>query len=180
MAVPADLAAALDEVAAGWPVILVDGPAGAGKSTLAADIAEYLAPRSVGVIHMDDLYDGWDGLSGDLGDYLAEEIEPQLRAGDEIVHRSYDWHAGAFGAQVHLPATDVVILEGVGAGHPTLADVADLLVWVEADPQVCARRWRDRDGPAMNEYADRWREQQDAHFQRYRTRERADVTVVTD
>lgn len=176
----ADLAAALEEVSAGWPVILIDGPAGAGKTSLASQIAELLTPRTVGVIHLDDLYDGWDGLNGDLADYLSEEIEPQLRDGDEITHRRYDWDAGVFGDPVTLPATDVVILEGVGAGHPVLSDVADLLVWVEADADECRRRWLARDGPAMTRYAHHWDREQFAHFARHRTRERADVIVRTD
>ena len=47
------------------PVILIDGRAGSGKSYLAAELAERLykelevAPR---LVHMDDLYPGWEGL----------------------------------------------------------------------------------------------------------------------
>lgn len=180
MAVNGELAAALAEVATGWPVILIDGPAGAGKTSLTAEIVAHLAPRTVAVVHLDDLYDGWDGLNSDLADYLSEEIEPQLRDGDEITHRRYDWHRGGFGEPVVLPATDVVILEGVGAGHPVLSDVADLLVWVEADPAECRRRWFARDGAAMTRYADHWEREQSAHFARHRTRDRADVKVRTD
>ena len=42
-------------------LIAIDGPAGAGKTTLAAKFfAEFSVDKSVLVIHLDDLYDGWD------------------------------------------------------------------------------------------------------------------------
>jgi pantothenate kinase-related protein Tda10 len=41
-------------------VVAIDGPAGSGKTTLAARLAGRL--RSP-VVHMDDLYPGWDGLA---------------------------------------------------------------------------------------------------------------------
>ena len=43
-------------------LVCVDGPAGSGKTTLAAAVAA-LAPRRT-LVHIDDLYDGWDGLPG--------------------------------------------------------------------------------------------------------------------
>jgi uridine kinase len=50
------------------PVIAIDGPAGAGKTTLAQEIFRAFSTKSsVQVIHMDDLYDGWgNALSSDL------------------------------------------------------------------------------------------------------------------
>ena len=40
-------------------LVCVDGPAGSGKTTLAAGIA---ARTGAPVLHMDDLYPGWSGL----------------------------------------------------------------------------------------------------------------------
>ena len=43
------------------PIIAIDGPAGAGKTTLAHEIFLALSnSMSIQVIHMDDLYAGWD------------------------------------------------------------------------------------------------------------------------
>ena len=58
------------------PVIAIDGRAGSGKSTLAAMLQNLLfkqgesAPR---VIHLDDLYEGWQGLAAGL-DYLQRNV----------------------------------------------------------------------------------------------------------
>ncbi len=53
-------------------VIAVDGPAGAGKTTLATNLALALSQDlKVQVIHMDDLYDGWQNA---LGAQLSETL----------------------------------------------------------------------------------------------------------
>ena len=76
-------------------LICVDGPAGSGKTTWAAGIAQ-LAPE-VTVVHMDDLYPGWSGLpevDAQLGDLLRPLAEnqpgslPSLRLGGRRVRRA--------------------------------------------------------------------------------------------
>ena len=48
----------------------IDGPAGAGKTTYAATLeAELSLKGTVKVIHMDDLYNGWDNA---LSNALSE------------------------------------------------------------------------------------------------------------
>jgi cytidylate kinase len=57
--------------------------------------------------------------------------------------------------------------------------VADLAIWVQAPSQLCEQRWRKRDGAAMSAHLPAWWQAQEAHFARYRTRERADFAVDT-
>ena len=60
------------------PIIAIDGPAGAGKTTLALDIKLALAQRySITEIHMDDLYDGWDNA---LTSQLTEVLEHVVKS----------------------------------------------------------------------------------------------------
>ena len=40
--------------------LLIDGPSGAGKTTLALQIGEALG---IPVVHLDDFYPGWGGLA---------------------------------------------------------------------------------------------------------------------
>jgi pantothenate kinase-related protein Tda10 len=75
-----DGAARVLELATGRPptlgrgrLVCVDGPAGSGKSTLASALVR-LAPDAV-VVHMDDLYAGWDGLP-DVADQLEGLLRP--------------------------------------------------------------------------------------------------------
>ena len=48
------------------PLLLIDGRAGAGKSTLAAEVRNHyfrIGESSPRIIHMDALYPGWQGLA---------------------------------------------------------------------------------------------------------------------
>ncbi|MFN8125158.1 MAG: hypothetical protein U0R64_01410 [Candidatus Nanopelagicales bacterium] len=174
------VAAAVRSIPRSRPVIVIDGPAGAGKTRLAARLAAEL-PGATSVISMDDLYDGWDGpVDPGFAIYLATSLAPQILAGRSITHRRYDWGQGRFGPEVTIPAGDRLIVEGVGAAHPALAGPADLRVWVTADPAIRATRVLERDGEATRPHWAHWLAVQDLYYARHPTQPLCDLTVVTD
>lgn len=138
-------------------LICIDGPAGSGKTTLAAAVAA-AAPDTV-VLHMDDMYDGWDGLLGDTGARLRDHVMTPLSDGVPGHYRRYDWFAGRF-AELHLvPPSELLVLEGVGSGDRALAPFRSTLVWVEAPEDLRAERGLAR-GKAIHEAANHpWDEQ---------------------
>lgn len=164
----------------GVRLVTIDGPAGAGKTTLAADLAERLRARgaSVETVHLDDLYDGWDGLDERLTEHLSEWIVTPLANGRPARHPVYDWSAGAFGSWRDVPPADVVIIEGVGAGQPVVADVATLRIWADAPPHVRRKRDLARGAAGVAGRWDEWARREAGHFARSRARERADVIVT--
>ena len=180
MTSPHEVAALLVQLAEGRPptlgggrLICIDGPAGSGKTTLAAAVAE-LRPGAR-VVHMDDLYDGWDGLPH-VGDQLDGLLLPLAR-GEAGSYRRYDWYAGRYAETVPVPQVDLLLLEGVGSGSKGHAGLTTLLAWVTAPEDVRERRGLERDGADL---ADRWRQwmlDEAAHFDRESTEVRADVVV---
>ena len=63
------------------PIVLaIDGPAGSGKSTLAGEVARgFAGTYEIEVIHLDELYNGWDeALSDELFQNLDQLISAQL------------------------------------------------------------------------------------------------------
>ena len=156
-------------------LLCIDGPSGSGKTTLAAAVAA-LAPGSQ-VVHMDDLYEGWDGLPT-VDAQLGGLLRP-LAADRPGTYRRYDWHRAAWAEQVSVPPGPLLVLEGVGSGSDTVADLVTLLVWVEADHAERMRRGLERDGDAFAPHWEAWAVAEQQHFDRHRTRERADVTVRT-
>jgi pantothenate kinase-related protein Tda10 len=62
-------------------LLCIDGPAGSGKTTLAGEVAaEAMAEMSVAVVHLDDVYPGWDGLAEGVRGASAE-LREALGAG---------------------------------------------------------------------------------------------------
>jgi uridine kinase len=157
-------------------LVVIDGPAGSGKTTLTAALAG-LAPGSP-VVHTDELLEGWAGLPG-----LAASVERLLRplaAGRSGTWRRWDWHAGAW-AESHEVAAGppLLVVEGTGSWCPAVADLVTVLVWVEAPSTERLERGLARDGEAMRPHWERWRLEEDELHGRFGTRARADVVVDT-
>ncbi len=71
---------------AGPLVLAVDGRSGAGKTDLAAVLAQR---TGAAVLHMDDLYPGWDGLAAAVD--LLRDLLTQLRTGRPVQQPVWDW-----------------------------------------------------------------------------------------
>jgi uridine kinase len=156
-------------------VIAVDGPAGAGKSTLAAAIFDVFP--GCRVVTMDDLYDGWEGLPR-LHEQLDGLLGP-LSQGVPGSYRRYDWTEGRYAETVVVDPVDLLVLEGVGAGSLRHADLITVLVWVNAREEVALARALARDGAEVEQRLRQWQEDEADHFARERTRERADLVHET-
>ena len=131
-------------------LVCIDGPAGAGKTTLAEQLAQLRA--NAVVIHMDDLYDGWiDALDAQLTARLVERIRDPFLAAQPITYQRYDWYAGAFGETVTAPPTDLLVIEGVASAQQVMRSAAALSIFIDVDPAIGRQRVLDRDGGASME-----------------------------
>jgi uridine kinase len=183
----ADLVLASPATLGAGRLVCVDGPAGSGKTTLAAALDRTLRDRlrtpgspasrsHVRVVHMDNLYDGWAGLEAGMATLASSVIAP-LRVGRAGRYRRYDWHRGGFAEERLVEPCEVLLVEGVGSAGSSYADAVSCLVWVETPSDVRLERGLARDGAHLRERFSAWRVQEEAMFARERTRERADVVV---
>jgi len=155
-------------------LVCVDGPSGSGKSTLAARIAGALGDPPL--VHMDDLFPGWEGLA-EAVPLLHDRIVAPLAAGAPARYRRYDWDRGDYVEEHMIGRPPVLVVEGVACGARPIAPFHSLLVWVDAPQVERFRRGIERDGETYRPHWERWARQEAAHFTADRTRDRADLLV---
>jgi uridine kinase len=173
-----DLAARRKPRCGAVTVVVVDGPAGSGKTTLAAAIAKAAHEREVScaVVHMDDLYAGWEGLRE--GGAAVTALLKDLAAGRPAGYRRFDWSAGRYAETVRVRPTEVLVVEGVGSARTEHLDLVSVLVWVEEpDATERLRRGLARDGVAAEPHWRRWMSDEADLFTEVGTRARADLVV---
>ena len=156
-------------------LIAIDGRAGAGKTTLAAKFFEELSvDKSVQVIHMDDLYNGWNNA---LDERLTKILELIVNAHHNIVAfeiEIFNWNSMSFDSKEEINPVDILILEGVGAGQKVVRDAGATLYWLDIDAEVGIQRVLNRDGNQIASQMKQWQIAQEIHFMRDKTRENAE------
>jgi uridine kinase len=163
-------------------LISVDGPAGSGKSSLAATLTARAESRgsTVLVLHMDDLYDGWDGAIRGF-ELLRDHVLSRLAGGREGRYRRYDWHLGAYAERHVVPVgLDLLIVEGVASADRGADPWQSLRIWIETSNDVRLERGIERDGEALRDRWLDWMRWERDHFAAEGTRDRADLIVDGD
>ncbi len=139
-------------------VLAIDGRAAAGKSTLAAALAERLGPEC-GVVHADHFFlppelrtpERRSQPGGNIHyERLQTEVIPFLHRPEAFAYRPFSCQTGALAdTPVTLPACHAWrILEGSYALHPALGHYCDLALFLDITPEEQLRRITLRNGPA--------------------------------
>jgi uridine kinase len=160
-------------------VILIDGPSGSGKTELALRMrAHWVGDDTPTLVHLDDVYPGWDGLEA-ASERLAELTLEPLRSGAPARWQRYDWARGV-GAEWHeVDPAHPLIVEGCGALSRRNAALADLAIWVETGDDTRKARAIARDGDVYLREWDRWDAQWQAFVRRENPRALATMFVPT-
>jgi len=169
----AALARAVRELVASGvrPVVLIDGGAGSGKTTLAESLARFW-PGPVQVVGLDEVYPGWHGLAS------ASAAVPELILGSGFT--TWDWERDAPGPWRALDPREALVVEGCGALTPASKALAGLAVWLELDEPTRRERALARDGEIFAAHWDEWAAQEAVHWQVDHPRELADLVIDTD
>lgn len=176
-----DLAAARPARCGRTRVLAIDGPAGSGKTTLAAHVLTAGVARelSVATVHLDDLYAGWTGLDDAVSRRVERQVLAPLAVEEPARWQRYDWEAERFTAWETFSPPDLLVLEGCGSGDRAYAAYTTVLVWVEADEDERIRRGVARDGDQVLPQWRAWMVAEAAHFAANHTVERADLHLIT-
>ena len=161
-------------------LIAVDGFSGAGKTTLATELAAALrAHHTVSLFHLEDVYPGWDGLADGIA-YFRDHVAIPLAAGRPARWQAWDWSAHRYG-QVHsTEPAEIIIFEGVGASSAQVRHLLDAAVWVSAPAALRREQALARDGAAYAPHWQRWADQEQAWAAADPASSRADITVARE
>ena len=175
--VAAVLAVAVDAVpVAGVTVVVaIDGRSGSGKTLLGTAVAGALGCP---IVHLDDIYPGWDGLAAGVA-LVAEQVLAPLARGERAAYQRWDWMRSRPGRSVDVTAGRHLVLEGCGALVPPALEHAAVRVWVEAPDAVRQRRALGRDGDVYAPHWERWAAQEDAVYAASRPWRQAHLVLST-
>lgn len=153
-------------------LVAVDGPGGAGKSTLAAKLA---VACDATLLHTDD-FASWDNQI-DWWPRLEQQILKPIAEGRAGRYQRYDWNTRALSEWHELVPPEVLILEGVSSARAEVRDRLSLSIWVDTPADIRLARGLERDGAGALPTWQRWMTAEDTHFATDRTRDHADVIV---
>ena len=161
-------------------LLAIDGPAGAGKTTLAAQLhAEYSVDSTVRTIHMDELYNGWDGALGQSLTDALQAITSAHLSGLTHTIKIFNWHLMKFDREEVINPTDFLILEGVGAAQKVVREAGAITYWLDIDNDTGLQRVLARDGAHIEKEMRQWQIQQSIHFAKDQTRENCEIKVTS-
>jgi uridine kinase len=155
-------------------IIAIDGPGGAGKSSLAERLARELdAP----VVHTDD-FASWDNPIEWWPDLIEKVFRP-IAAGQAASYRPTSW-GGPAKPEVVIEPASFVILEGVSASREAFRPYLAYSIWIETPRGVRLRRGLQRDGEHARDNWDRWMAEEDTYAEREQPASHADAVLRGD
>lgn len=165
-------------------LVAIEGFGGSGKSTFAAALARALG--SAVVVPIDDFIvkehateDSWE-RAFDLQRLERQVLEP-ASTGMPIVYQRLEWGTNSLSADITLGDSNVVIVEGISAYHPSIERYYHYTIWVDTPISIAAARGRARDAGNENEkHWDLWARNDLRYRQRYHPEARAHAVVSTN
>ena len=160
-------------------IVVIDGPAGSGKTTLAKSLSGLL--ENCPIIHMDEIYEGWDNaLTPKTSQDLVEWIINPLLEDKSIAFIKYDWNLEQRVEKIVIKNPKVIVIEGVGSSVSEISEHACLKLWIEVNEETGINRVLARDGRQIQEQMQIWQSQESKFFIENNSKENSDIWIDGD
>lgn len=133
-------------------LVAIDGPGGAGKSTLAARLAVACHAQ---ILHTDD-FASWENPFN-WWSRLDEQVLGPIAADQVGRYQRYDWNRRALAEWHTVAPGGVLILEGVSSARAAARGRLSLSVWVETPRHIRLARGLARDCSEAEKLWEQWR-----------------------
>jgi uridine kinase len=170
---PSELVAAILQLPRSVRLVAIDGPGGSGKSTFASLLSA--AAGGAPVIHTDDFASADNPIN--WWPRLLEQVITPLTNGEPAHYQRYDWPSESLAEWHTVQPAPIVIIEGVSAARSEWSDHLTFVIWIETPREVRLARAVERDGDDALEDWEVWMGEEDLHYERDPTRERADFVI---
>ena len=177
--------AASSILSSGARIIAIDGRSAAGKTSLAALVAE---SSGGSIVHMDDFFLPVDmrtpeRLSSPGGNVhserFIEEVLPHLARKEMFSYRRFDCSLMDYAAEpVEADASGIIVIEGAYSLSPAFGHYYDLSVFCDVDGSVQMRRIIARNGKEKAEvFRTRWIPMEEMYISSCAIMEKADRII---
>ncbi|RKU14674.1 uridine kinase [Candidatus Poribacteria bacterium] len=170
-------------------LVAIDGPGGAGKSTLAQLLKEHLKTLGwlVAVVKHDDFYLPYSQRENQqvqvIGrdfdwERLRDQVLTPIREGQSAHYQRYDWETDVLAEWRTISTSDAVLVEGVYTMRRELTHLYDLKIWVECPRAIRLARGIARDGEkARTLWEQDWMPKEDDYVKTHLPHESADLLM---
>ena len=155
-------------------VIAVDGPGGAGKTT----VSKWLAAELEAPIVQTDDFASWENPTEWWPDLLTKVLEPLAR-GEPARYVPTSW-GGPPRDEVTVNPSQFLILEGVTASREAFRPYLAYSIWIETPRELRLQRGLERDGEQKREQWNEWMAGEDRYVEREQPAEHADLVLPGD
>lgn len=165
-------------------LIVIDGPAASGKSTMAGELSHLLGAE---VVHMDDFFlppklrteQRLAEAGGNVHyERFKEEVLPGLIKGEAFEYRRFDCSIMDYAEKIKMPASKWRIVEGSYSHHPYFGDYGDIRAFAVVDEDVQIARILSRNGEKMaQKFKKLWIPMENRYFKAYNIENLAHIRV---
>ena len=166
-------------------VLSIDGPCGAGKSTLASEIEKELG---FNILHMDDFYlpfkerdKNWMNIIAghmDFNRILKNVLEP-YKSGHKTNYVSYDCHSDKYLQEIPIDLNKILVIEGSYTSHPILDEYVDLKIFVDIDKDEQIKRLTNRNLDVVDKFLSMWVPFENNYFESLKIKENSDLVIIS-
>lgn len=166
-------------------LLAVDGCGGSGKSAFAQRLRQMLPDANI--VHIDDFYlpsrlrpkDAANTIAGDFDvQRLRQQVLEPLSRNEPGYYQQYDWLRDELAAFRSVPVGGVVMVEGIYALLPLLADYYDYTIWMGCPDEIRLERGLARDGESARDlWVNRWMPAEARYVETHQPQVKADLVV---